>query len=220
MAPKKLRILVVDDHPVFRHGLARLINEEKDLQVCAEAQDAAEALAAIKKWHPDLVVVDISLNGTDGIELTKALRLVAPRTPVLVLSMYKESLYAERALRAGARGYIMKQEPPEKILAALRRVVSGDIYVSDSVGSRMLEMLATGKAYDGASPLQKLSDRELQVFQLIGHGRGTRQIADELHLSVKTIESYRAHIKEKMNLQTSYELVQSAIYWNQHAKVS
>ena len=209
----KARVFVVDDHPIVRGGLAQLINREADLQVCGEAADAATAFDGIETLKPDVAVVDLSLNGPDGLELVKNLRSRQIAVPIVILSMHDESLYAERALRAGARAYLMKQEATEQVLVALRRVLAGDIYVSDRMASRLLGQMTSGRPSAGRSPLECLSDRELEVFRSIGRGCGTRQIAEELHLSVKTVESYRMHIKEKLGLSSSVELVRCAIAW-------
>jgi len=210
---RKKRILVVDDHPIVRQGLSQLINQEEDLTVCGAAKDASSALEAIAGSQPDLLIVDVSLEGPDGLDLLKTVRLRDPALPVLVLSMHDESLYAERALRAGARGYIMKQAATEGLLGAIRRILGGDIYVSDRVASRMLQQFTGRATPTERSPVEGLSDRELEVFRMIGQGHGTREIADLLHLSVKTVESYQAHIKEKMSLKNSRELVQHAVRW-------
>ncbi len=209
----KSRVLVVDDHPIVRQGLALMIDQEPDLEVCGEAEEAASALAAIAASRPDVVLLDISLPGPDGIEVLKAIRATDPSLPVLVLSMHDESVYAERALRAGANGYIMKQEATENVLVALRRILRREMYVSDRIASAMLRQIALGTGKPDQTPIARLSDRELEVFRLIGEGHGTRRIADELHLSVKTVESYQAHIKEKFGLQSSRDLVQRAIEW-------
>jgi len=214
----KKRVLVVDDHPIVRQGLALMINREPDLVVCGEAEDAMAAMHVLASARPDFVIVDISLNGPDGIELLKNLRTTHPVLPVLILSMHDESIYAERALRAGANGYIMKQEATEKVLVAVRRILSGEIYVSDRIGNRMLKHYITGSGSVRNSTIADLSDRELEVFRLIGEGHGTRQIAEELHLSVKTVESYQAHIKEKLSLRSARELMQHAIQWNMNEK--
>jgi DNA-binding NarL/FixJ family response regulator len=206
-------VLVVDDHPIVRQGLTLMIEQEPDLEVCGEAEEIRAALAAIQAAPPDVVLLDISLPGPDGFELLKAIRTTHPALPVLVLSMHDESMYAERALRAGANGYIMKQEATENVLVALRRVLRGEMYVSDRVGSMMLRQIATGAGRAGETPVARLSDRELEVFRLIGEGHGTKRIAEELFLSVKTVETYQAHIKEKLGLQSSRDLVQRAIEW-------
>jgi DNA-binding NarL/FixJ family response regulator len=209
----RYRVLVVDDHPIVRQGLALLIDQEPDLMVCGEAEEADSALAAIAAEPPDVLLLDISLPGPDGIELLKTIRSIYPTLPVLVLSMHDESTYAERALRAGANGYIMKQEATENVLVALRRIMRGEMYVSDRLASEMLRQIASGAGKPSQGPIARLSDRELEVFRLIGEGSGTRRIAEKLHLSVKTVESYQAHIKEKLALQSSRDLVQRAIEW-------
>ena len=209
----KNKILIVDDHPMVRQGLVRLVKNEDDLEICGQADDAPEALKAISATKPDVVVLDISLKSSSGIELMKSIKAQYPKLAVLVLSMHNEVLYAERALRAGAMGYIMKDEASEKLLAAIRQVLLGQIYVSDKISTRLILKFAGGKADMTASPIDGLSDRELEVFNLIGHGHGTSQIAEKLYLSIKTIETYRTHIKEKLNLANSRELLQYAIQW-------
>ena len=214
----KKRILVVDDHPIVRQGLALLINREPDLVVCGEAEDAMGAMHVLASAHPDILIVDISLNGPDGIDLLKNIRLSHPTLPVLILSMHDELIYAERALRAGANGYIMKQEATENVLVAARRILNGEIYVSARIANQMLRHYITGSGTLRNSSIADLSDRELEVFRLIGDGHGTRQIAKELHLSIKTVESYQAHIKEKLSLRSARELMQRAIQWNMNEK--
>jgi DNA-binding NarL/FixJ family response regulator len=216
--PKKCRVLLVDDHPIVRQGLALLIDREPDLCVCGEAESAHSAFHAIATLLPDLVVLDISLSGPDGLDVLKEIRMKTTNLPVLILSMHDESIYAERAMRAGANGYIMKQEATEKVLVAIRRILQGEVYVSDRLTSTMLQLYVRGASQAKTSPLVNLTDRELEVFRLIGEGHGTRQIADELHLSVKTIESYQAHIKEKLALRNARELVQHAIEWTVNLK--
>jgi DNA-binding NarL/FixJ family response regulator len=191
-----------------------MMNREPDLMVCGEAEEAATALQAITSTRPDFLIVDISLNGPDGLDLLKSIRVRFPNLPVLILSMHDESIYAERALRAGANGYIMKQEATEKVLIAVRQILNQKVYVSDRIANRMLQQYISGSANETHSPIAELSDRELEVFRLIGEGHSTRMIADELHLSVKTVESYQAHIKDKLSLKTGRELVQRAIQWN------
>jgi len=213
MAGKKSKVFVVDDHPIVRQGLALLINREADLTVCGEAEDAQSAMQSVSRDHPDIMVVDISLNGPDGLDLLKDIRMRHPDLPVLILSMHDESIYAERALRAGAQGYIMKQEATEKVLVALRRILSHEIYVSERIANRMLQRYIGSPGADRPSSVADLTDRELEVFRLIGEGHSTRQIAEELHISVKTFESYQAHIKEKLSLRSARELVQHAIQW-------
>ena len=212
---QKARVLVVDDHPIIRRGLADLINQEEDLDVCGEATDAHEAIEMVGSLKPDIALVDISLKEINGIELIKHLKGRNAKLPMLVLSMHDETLYAERALRAGARGYVMKQEPPETVIGAIRKVLNGEIYVSEKMSSRLISRMADGNADPTGNPLERLSDRELEVFQLIGQGLRTRQIAERLCLSIKTIESYREHIKHKLDLQNSAELFQHALQWVQ-----
>jgi len=211
---RKSKIFVVDDHPIVRQGLGLLINREPDMIVCGAAEEAQSALRAIPTLQPDVLVVDISLNGPDGLELVKTVRMRDANMPILVLSMHDESIYAERALRAGANGYIMKQEATEKVLIAIRRIMRGDVYLSDRVSSKMLQQYVRGSTTARQSPVADLSDRELEVFRLVGAGHGTRQIAEDLHLSVKTVETYQAHIKEKLSLRNARELVQHAIEWH------
>jgi DNA-binding NarL/FixJ family response regulator len=212
-AGRKNRVFVVDDHPIVRQGLSLMINAESDMTVCGEAEEAQTALQAIVDSKPDVVIIDISLNGPDGLELVKHLRTLLMDLPVLVLSMHDEATYAERALRARANGYIMKQEATEKVLIAIRRILNGEIYLSDRMSNKVLQQYMGGSTAVGQSRIMELSDRELEVFRLIGDGHGTRQIAEELHLSVKTVETYQAHLKEKLLLRSGRELVQQAIFW-------
>ena len=214
----KRRIIIVDDHPIVRQGLADLINQEKDLVVCGQVVDAPEAMRAIRTLKPDMIIVDISLIGTSGVELIKDIKAQHPGLPVLTLSMHEESLYAERALRAGAHGYIMKREATKKIVTAIRKVLSGQLYMSDKMTTKMLGRLIEGKTAVPASATEGLSDRELEVFSLLGRGYGTRRISEELYLNVKTIETYRLRIREKLNLTDTAELLQRAFQWinNQH----
>ena len=213
------RILIVDDHPLMRQGVSQLINHEKDLLVCGEADEANKALDAIANSKCDIAIIDISLKGSSGIELLKNIKVRYPKLPVLILSMHDESVYAQRALRAGAAGYIMKQEGTEKVIVAIRKVLNGEVYLSDKLGAKMLNQLVGGRGALTGAPIDELSDRELEVFGLIGQGHGTRPIAEKLHLSVKTIESHRAHIKEKLNLKNATELVHHAIQWVQSESV-
>jgi len=210
------KILIVDDHPILRKGLAMVIDQEPDLVVAGEAEDVPGGLDMIEAVKPDVVIVDISLPGVDGIELIKTMKLKYRDLPALVVSMHDETLYAERALRAGARGYIMKQEAVDKVLVAIRKVLKGEIFVSDRITTKMLETLISGDAKGVSTPLDLLSNRELTVFRLIGQGFKTSQIADKLHLSVKTIESYRSHIKEKLRLSNGNDLMKYAIQWAQN----
>ena len=194
-AKPRLQILIVDDHPMMREGLAQLIAQETDLAVCGEADSAGAALQHIEKLKPDLAIVDISLKGSNGLELIKDLRALHPALAVLVISMHDESIYAERVLRAGGRGYVMKQEGGRTIMQAIRQVLNGQIHVSEKISSQILEIYSGRRSSHSHSPIESLSDREFQVFQLIGQGCGTRQIAGQLHLSVKTVEVHRMHIK-------------------------
>lgn len=213
--PVKSRIFIVDDHAMFREGLRYLIDREPDLTVCGDAADADEALRNIDELKPDLVIADISLCGTTGIDLIKAIKSkYEDDLPVLVVSMHEESLYAERALRAGAAGYVMKQEPAKTVKLAVRKVLGGDIHLSEKMATSMLgKFMRGGQAGPPASPIESLSDRELEVFRMLGEGKVTRQIAEELDLSIATIHSFRNRIKEKLNLKNSTELMLHAIQW-------
>jgi DNA-binding NarL/FixJ family response regulator len=207
------RLLIVDDHPMMRTGLAQLINNEYDLKVCAEADNAGQAINVVAKQKFDLALVDISLPDKNGLELIKDLRSLKPDLPILVVSMHDEMTYAERALRAGARGYIMKQEGGEKFLQAIRKVLAGKVFVSEKMSARILENFSGNAAHHSSSPVQRLSDREFEVFQLIGQGVGTSDIAARLHLSTKTVEAHRKSIKTKLDLATATELVRYAVRW-------
>ena len=209
----KTRILIVDDHPIVRQGLTQLINCEEDFVVCGQAQNAPEAMSIIGRTKPDIVIVDISLKDRSGLELIKDIKAQYPVLAVLALSMHDESLYAERALRAGAKGYVMKDEATENVVKAIRQILNGRIYVSDKMAVRMMHKLVGQKSDMRESPVECLSNRELQVFTMLGKGTGTRQIAQKLSLSVKTIETYRAHIKEKLYLTDAAELLTYAIQW-------
>jgi DNA-binding NarL/FixJ family response regulator len=210
----KRRVMIVDDHPIFRNGITQLINHEADLHVCGEVCSAADALSAVESLKPDVVILDISIQGTNGIELMKSVRALYPTLPALIVSMHDESIYAERALRAGARGYVMKAAPSEKVIEAIRRVLSGGLYLSEAIGGRLLDTFLNGRATAaGTSTVEQLSDREIEVFRAVGEGRGTREIARTLFLSVKTVETHRAHIKEKLKLNTAPELVRAAVEW-------
>jgi len=210
----KHRVMLVDDHPIVRHGMAMLIDEEDDLMVCGESSTASDTLEQIARCTPDIAVVDVSLQGASGIDLTKSIKEQYPDLPVLILSMHEETLYAERALRAGARGFVMKQEAAETVLYAIRTVLNGDVYLSERLSSKVLRALVDGpEAEADRIGVDRLSDRELEVFELIGRGYATRRIADALHLSVKTIETHRAHIKQKLKLNNATELVHRAFHW-------
>jgi len=204
---------LVDDHPIVRQGLRRMISGEDDLEVCAEAATVREARQAIREHAPDVVVVDISLREGDGIELIRDVRAHHPSLPMLVLSMHDETVYAERLIAAGANGYIMKQAASDQLITALRRVLGGGLYVSEAIGARMLRKFAAGGAWLTASPIDRLSNRELQVLQMIGRGLSSREIADALNLSVKTVESHRQRIKRKLDLATNAQLVQYSVNW-------
>jgi DNA-binding NarL/FixJ family response regulator len=212
---KRARIMILDDHPILRRGIADYINAESNMMICGEAEDAHQALEIMPTAKPDLVIVDISLNGSSGIEFLKTFRLEYPDIPTLVLSMHDELLYAERVLREGARGYVMKQEAVEKILTAIRKILEGQIYLSDRMMERILEKKYMGQQ-GNLSPMESLSDRELEVFRLIGEGITTTDIAHQLHRSVKTIETYRARIKVKFNLKNNMELIRFAMHWAQN----
>ncbi|MHC5055936.1 MAG: response regulator transcription factor [Planctomycetota bacterium] len=207
------RILLVDDHPIVRQGLTRLIDGEPDLLVCGEASDIRGAIDALASADPDLVVVDITLDDGSGIQLVKDIKARDRDLPVLVLSMHDEMLFAERVLKAGGSGYVMKQEPPEVLLAAVRQVLSGDVYFSPSVASKLLRGLAHGRPPSAASPVQSLSDREFEVYELFGKGKSTREVAKILHLSVKTIETHRERLKAKLGLKTAAELIRHSAEW-------
>jgi DNA-binding NarL/FixJ family response regulator len=214
---RKARVFLVDDHPLVREHLTALIQHETDLQVCGEAADAPTALSLISQQVPDLVILDISLKRSNGLELIKSLKEIWPKLPVLVLSMHDEMLYAERSLRAGALGYITKEEATVNVLSAIRKVLRGQVYLSDRMAGRMMKRMVGGVVEEGGSPLEVLTDRELEVFQMLGRGLGTRQIAEELRLGIKTVESYRARIKEKLRLEDGNQLLQHAIQWVQNA---
>ncbi len=207
-----VRVLIVDDHPIVRRGLAELIDQEPDLEVCGEASDAPEALQQVRATHPDVVVVDIALKSGNGIELIKQIKACDSDIKMLVSSMHDESLYAERALRAGAMGYINKREAVDKVIDAIRNVLRDKIYLSGRMTDRVLHQMREGGSIE-QSAVDRLSDRELEVFELIGQGLGTRQIASKLHVSVKTVESYREHIKIKLDLQSGTELTHHAVKW-------
>src|SRR5712692_1964290 len=210
---KVRRVLIVDDHPIVRQGLRRIMENEDDLVVCGEAESVREARSAIKELNPDVIIADISLKQGDGIELVRDVRANHPLLPILVLSMHDETIYAERMLSAGANGYIMKQAASEQFLVALRRVLDGNIYVSEAVGNNMIQKFASGGAYVSANPIDRLSNRELQILHMIGKGMSTRETAGSLNLSIKTVESPRQRIKRKLNLTTGTQLVQYAVNW-------
>ncbi len=215
MIGQKTRIFLVDDHPLVREWLTNLIHQQLDLVVCGEAETAPEAYEAILRLRPDMAIVDISLKSGSGIELIKGLSTFRPPVAVIVLSMHDESLYAERALRAGARGYIMKRETTKKIIAAIRQVLEGKLYVSDKLSALFTQKFLGGAPTAPASPVEQLSDRELEVFQLLGQGCETRQIAASLHVSMKTVQAFCARIKEKLRLSNATELLREAVRWHE-----
>lgn len=210
-------IFLVDDHPLVREWLTNLINQQPDLAVCGEAESGPQAIKAIATLKPEVAIVDIALKGSSGIELIKSLKQCCPNVAVLVLSMHEESHYAERALRAGAKGYVMKRETSRKVIGAIRQVMEGKMYISDDIAAAMATQFVQGKTLATQSPTELLSDRELEVFELLGQGRGTRQIADALRVSVKTVQAYCARIKEKLNLASATELLREAVRWHEGA---
>lgn len=210
------RILIVDDHPVIRRGMATLIAQQDDFQVCAEADNAQRGLEAMRQHRPDLALVDITLPGTDGLELIKLMLAEQPKLRILVVSMHDESLYALRSLRAGAKGYLMKSEALEQIITAVRKLLAGDIYVTPRFSERLVFRAIQSLENGLGSPVDRLSDRELEVLRLLGKGLSTRDIAQKLHLSVKTIETHRAHIKEKLGFKEASEMICFAIDWAVH----
>ncbi|MGH8094932.1 MAG: response regulator transcription factor [Chthoniobacterales bacterium] len=212
-ASRKHRVLIIDDHVMVREGVAEIIEHAEDLSVCCTASTANEGLEAVQKFRPDLVLVDITLPGKNGIEFIKDARALQPGLPILVMSMHDESLYADRVLRAGGRGYIRKQEGGDKLIEAMRQVLRGEIAVSEKITRHLLEKFSGRVTMD--SPLEGLSDRELEVFQLIGAGKTMKEIGDALHLSPKTIEVHRSHIRAKLGVASAAELVAYAARWNQ-----
>jgi len=209
--PNKKRIFLVDDHPLVREWLTNLIQQQPDLSVCGETESAPAALSAIAAAKPDLVIADLNLKNSSGIELIKNLRELHPQIPVLVLSMHDESLYAERVFRAGARGYVNKRETAQKVIEAIRRVLDGKLYVSEKTAEILAGIVRERAA--GGVPIESLSDRELEVFDKLGQGLGTRQIAEDFHVSVKTVQEYCARIKEKLHLASATELLREAVRW-------
>lgn len=207
-----VRVLIVDDHPIVREGLTELLKRESWIEIGGEAANADAAMKALREKEIDVAIVDLVLPGLSGIELIRNIQSEFDDLPVVVLSMHDEQFYAERALRAGARGYVMKEEASERIVEAIRQVHQGELFVSDGIAKKMLFRIVTGEGND-SHPVHRLSDRELEVFQLIGQGFSTRKIAELLHLSIKTIESYRANIKSKLDLKNASELMQHAVKW-------
>jgi DNA-binding NarL/FixJ family response regulator len=209
----KRKILLVDDHPIVRAGFSQLLDLEPDLQVCAQAANSSETLEALQKFLPDLAIIDISLDGSNGLELIKCLQALYPALPLLVLSMHPETIYAQRALRAGAKGYIMKEAPTAEVIRAIRVVLRGEIYLSNRMNEVVVNKLFS-RTHSGGSPVDLLTDRELEIFELIGQGIKTSEIARKLNLSIKTVETHRAHIKEKLHLNNAMDLVSHAVRWN------
>lgn len=208
------RIYIVDDHPLVRQGLSQVINNEADMEICGEAEDSPQAMKGVGPANPDVIIVDISLRGNNGLELIKNLKAIHENIRILVFSMHDESIYAQRALRAGAKAFVMKKESPAKVVEAIRRIITGEIYVSPSVADQVLHQIVNGpNNATSTSPIDRLTDRELEVVQLIGRGLSSREVAESLNLSVKTIESHRAHVKEKLNLRNATELVQFSVQW-------
>jgi DNA-binding NarL/FixJ family response regulator len=206
----KSRIFLVDDHPILRQGLAKLINDQPDLAVCGEAESPPAALEGISSSNPDLVLLDLTLEGGDGLELCRQLRERFKDLSILIVSMHDEAMYAERCLRAGAMGYVMKQEPPKTVMAAIRKTLGGEAYLSEAMSAKLLRSFTAIRDAD-RPPLERLSNRELEIFRLIGKGQSVRAIAEQLFLSPKTVEAHKEHIKQKLNLKTSNELLQYAI---------
>ena len=210
---KKSRIFLVDDHTMFREGLRQLIESDPEFAVCGDAPDAEEGMNGIRETGPDLVIVDISLAGTSGIDLIKSIKAEFEDMPILVVSMHDETLYAERALRAGAMGYVMKHEPARTVKTVIRKVLAGDMHLSEKMSSSIIAKFMRGTDDLPPSPLESLSDRELEVFRMLGQGKGVRQIAEEMNLSIPTINSFRNRIKEKLQLKSSTEVMLHAIHW-------
>lgn len=212
-ASEKSRVFIVDDHTMFREGLRQLIEREANMTVCGDAPDATEALIGIRASKPDVVIVDISLAGASGLDLIKSIKAEFEELPVLVVSMHDESLYAERALRAGAMGYVMKHEPAKTVKAAIQKVLGGDMYLSEKMSTSVINRLLRGQTDQPKSPIEMLSDRELEVFRLLGRGKGVRQIGEELGVTIATVNSFRNRIKEKLQLKSSTEVMLHAIQW-------
>lgn len=215
--PPKIKILLVDDHPLVREGVANLIRQQQDLEVCGEAASEPEALQLIGCAQPDVAVLDLSLENGSGLELIKNVKAMHPAVAMLALSMHDESLYAERALRAGARGYLMKREAARKVIQGIRAVLAGQLFVSEKIAASLAERFVEGRKRV-TSPVDQLSDRELEVFQLLGHGQSTRQIADHLHVGFKTVQAYSARIKDKLDLANATELLRAALQWNENQR--
>jgi DNA-binding NarL/FixJ family response regulator len=219
IAMRKDRVFVVDDHPLVREGLANLVKAQPDLMVCGEAEDSTQAITRICKARPHVALIDISLKNESGLELVKDLRSQFPQVALIVLSMHDEALYAERALRAGAQGYVMKREASKNVLAAIRRVLEGGVYVSEKVVNRMALRLTSSREALASTPVERLSDRELEIFRLLGQGRTTSQIASDLNLSLKTVQAYCARAKEKFGVTSLVELLRAALRWEDASHV-
>lgn len=217
--PRKSRVFVVDDHPLVREGLANLINAQDDLIVCGQAEDSAQAIAGMVKTTPDVALIDISLQNESGLELVKDLAVQLPKVALIVLSMHDETLYAERALRAGARGYVMKREVSKNVLTSIHRVLEGGVFVSERVASRIAMKAAARRKAADRSPVERLSDRELEIFRLLGQGRTSSQIASDLNLSLKTVQAYCARAKEKFGVRSLTELLRAAFRWEDASHV-
>lgn len=211
----KAKVLIVDDHPIFRMGMAELLNQEEDFVVCSLAEDIAGARRELKTHSPDLIIVDITLAGDNGLDLVKELSISQGELPILVLSMHDEQVWAERAIRAGARGYIMKKEASENVITALRDIRAGKIHVSEPIMAKLLNRLQTGPEKTQKSAVDQLTDRELEVFRLIGTGLSTREIAEQMNLGIKTIGTYRDRVKQKLGIKTGAELVRRAVLWTE-----
>jgi DNA-binding NarL/FixJ family response regulator len=209
----KTNVFIVDDHPVFRDGLTTVVGQVPGLKVCGEADNAAQALEAIVRLNPDLVLMDIGLPGKSGLDLLQEVHDLKPELPILVISMHDENLYAERVLRAGGRGYLMKQEGPEKMIQAIKKVLAGQVYVSEKTAETILDALARPRSAASASALGKLTDRELEVLRLTGQGKDNHQVAEELGISLKTVDTHRAHLREKLGLKNNTELIHYAVRW-------
>jgi DNA-binding NarL/FixJ family response regulator len=216
---RKHGVFIVDDHPLVREGLTNLINRQSDLVVCGEAKDSAEAIDGMTKERPDIAIIDISLTNESGLELIKQLVKQFPQVALIVLSMHDEALYAERALRAGARGYVMKHETSKNVLTSIRRVIGGDTYVSERIVNRMALRLTSARRPVASSPVERLSDRELEIFQLLGQGRTPSEIARDLNLSLKTVQAYCARAKEKFGVTSLTQLLRAAIRWDDASHV-
>jgi DNA-binding NarL/FixJ family response regulator len=215
LQPTRSRLLVVDDHPIFRHGIREILGNSTDVEICGEAENARAALQSMRELEPDVALVDVSMPGVNGLELIKLMLAERKNLKIIVVSMYDESLYALRALRAGAKGYLAKDRAVDNLGEALQKVASGGVYVSPELGEKLIFKMIQGSQGDVVAPVDKLSDRELEVFQHIGSGRSTREIAETLHLSIKTIETHRAHIKEKLGFATATEMINFAVEWKE-----